>query len=237
MEGREATRPHGLRREASLLRAQLVDVIRASILEGEFAPGERLPERALRERYDVSRGLLREALQQLAAEALVELVPHRGPRVAVITPADAREIFAVRAVLEGLIAAAFARNADEGTMERLGETVALLAAEPDEGADPSRLVALKNAFYATLATGAGNRVAERMLTQLNNRVTLLRRVSLSRAGRLPQTKREIAALLEAIRRRDADAARTLSERHVERAADAAIAALEETGTAERTASR
>lgn len=215
----------GLRREASLLREQLVDAIRAAIVGGALAPGERLAERVLCERYGVSRGLLREALQKLAGEGLVELVPHRGPQVAVITAADAQEIFAVRGVIEGLIAAGFARAASDEILATLAATVRDLLAEPDEGADPARLLALKNRFYAILAEGAGNRVAAEILTQLHNRVTLLRRYSLSRAGRLAETKREIAAILGAIERRDPDTARALSEAHVARAAEAAIAAL------------
>ena len=50
------------------------------------------------------------------------------------------------------------------------------------------LLAAKNAFYAVLLEGCGNQVVGQILTQLNNRVTLLRRLSLSQAGRLPRAR-------------------------------------------------
>ena len=213
-----------LKREVSLLREQLTAALRTAILQGDHAPGQKLSERVLCERYDVSRSLLRETLQQLAAEALVELVPHRGPHVATITERDARDIYAVRRVLEGLVAAAFAQQADEADRARLARVADDIAAL-GEGDSPSRLLQAKNAFYAVLVEGAGNRVAAQLLTQLNNRITLLRRLSLSRSGRLAETKAEITAIVEALVRRDGDEARRLTERHVDRAAASAALAM------------
>jgi hypothetical protein len=80
------------------------------------------------------------------------------------------------------------------------------------------LLAAKNAFYAILLEGCRNRVVGQMLTQLNNRVTLLRRLSLGRAGRLPETLAELEAIVQAIEARDAKRAGRLCAAHVARAA-------------------
>ena len=61
------------------LHHQLVERTRAMIVEGEFAPGDRVPERALCGRFGVSRTPMREALKVLASEGLVELFPTRLP--------------------------------------------------------------------------------------------------------------------------------------------------------------
>jgi GntR family transcriptional regulator, trigonelline degradation regulator len=71
-----------VRREAAPLRSQVVDLLRRAIVSAEFAPGERLTERVLCERFAVSRTVLREALPKLEPERLVAIVPQHGPVVA-----------------------------------------------------------------------------------------------------------------------------------------------------------
>ena len=76
--------------------------LRDMIVEGEFPPGLRLPERALCETFGISRTPLREALKVLASEGLLELAPHRGARVAGLTATDVDELFPVMGALEAL---------------------------------------------------------------------------------------------------------------------------------------
>lgn len=213
-----------LKRHASLLREQLTAALREDILEGVLPPGIKLNERTLCARFEVSRSLMRETLQQLASEALIERVPYRGLRVAAITERDARQIYAVRSVLEGLIAAQFCANARAEHVARLSEAADAVAALTAHDA-PAALLAAKNAFYAAVMEGADNDVATHLLTLVNNRITVLRRLSLSRAGRLPAMQAEIAALVEALVAREAETARRLSEAHVGEASEAAMAAL------------
>ncbi|MBJ7328438.1 MAG: GntR family transcriptional regulator [Solirubrobacteraceae bacterium] len=78
----------------------LVAVLRERILEGELAPGERLVERELTERYAVARHTLRAALRQLHAAGLVTIEPNRGARVAELDPSELRDLFALRLALE-----------------------------------------------------------------------------------------------------------------------------------------
>jgi DNA-binding GntR family transcriptional regulator len=80
----------------------VVSGIRDMIVEGELIPGPRISERALCDRFGVSRTPLREALKVLASEGLVELTPNRGARVIRLTEADARDMFEVMGTLEGL---------------------------------------------------------------------------------------------------------------------------------------
>jgi DNA-binding GntR family transcriptional regulator len=91
----------------------LVLVLRERILDGELAPGQRLVERELVERYDVARHTLRAALRALAAEGLVTIEPNRGARVASLDPAALHDLFALRLALERE-AAALALGAHDG---------------------------------------------------------------------------------------------------------------------------
>jgi DNA-binding GntR family transcriptional regulator len=74
--------------------------LRHEILSGALAPGERLVEEHLTQRFGTSRAPLREALRQLAEQGLIEHLPRRGVRVAELSAADADELFALRNVLE-----------------------------------------------------------------------------------------------------------------------------------------
>lgn len=202
-------------REASSLRQQVTDRLREAILYGDFEPGEKLVERELCDRLGISRTLLREALQHLQAEGLIVTVPHKGPSVARITEAEAREIYQVRGALEALAAEGFARHAPDALVRRLRLHLNYLHT-PDAAAN---ILAAKNGFYDILLEGCGNRVVGKMLTQLNNRITLLRRYSLSHPGRLPDTLKELGEIVAAIEARDPDEAGRLCARHVARAAE------------------
>ena len=200
-------------REGVTLSSRLVAAIRDAILDGRLTPGQHLKERELCDMFQVSRSLVREAVQKLAAEELVTLVPHRGLTVTRIDRRAARELYRVRAVLEGLAFAEFTEHADEAAREELFRSAERLR-ELDEGDPPQALLDAKNAFYGCVLHGCGNRVVRQMFTQLNNRIVQLRRISMSRQGRLPETLREIDVIVDAVRRRDAPAARRAAEAHV-----------------------
>ncbi len=206
-----------INREGVTLSSRLVAAIRDAILDGRLVPGRHLKERELCEMFQVSRSLVREAVQKLAAEELVTLVPHRGLTVSRIDRQAARDLYRVRAVLEGLAFAEFTERASEATREALFRLAARLG-ELDAGDPPQALLDAKNAFYACVLEGCGNRVVRQMFTQLNNRVVQLRRISMSLPGRLAETRREIDAIVEAVRRRDPAAARQAAEAHVAAAA-------------------
>ena len=78
----------------------MADVLRQSIIDGEFAPGSRLSESALCERFAVSRNTLREAFRVLAEQSLIEHVPYRGVSVASPDMAAVIDIYRARRVIE-----------------------------------------------------------------------------------------------------------------------------------------
>src|SRR6202012_1793185 len=84
----------------STLRARIAERLRAAILAGDIPPGAPLVETALSERFDVSRGPLREALRQLIEEGLVVTMPYTGTHVAARAVDAVREIYSLRTALE-----------------------------------------------------------------------------------------------------------------------------------------
>ena len=80
----------------------LVERLRDLITGGELAPGAKIPERELCERFGVSRTPLREALKVLASEGIVALRPNRGAVVNALTIGELEEVFPVMGALEAL---------------------------------------------------------------------------------------------------------------------------------------
>jgi DNA-binding GntR family transcriptional regulator len=127
--------------------SRTVDAAYADLLEflqsGELGPGDRLGEVELAERFGVSRTPVREALQRLAAQGLVEISPNRGARVVSWSLQEMREIYDLRAMLEGKGAEwAATRMAEDqiDQLDRLCDEMESLAERPSpDSAQISRL--------------------------------------------------------------------------------------------------
>jgi DNA-binding GntR family transcriptional regulator len=113
----------------------------------------------------------------------------------------------------------------------LEQAVANLEAAAGEGG--ARLIEAKTRFYDQLLGACGNAVVGQVLTGLHNRVTLLRRTSMTQAGRLPQSLAEIRGIYERIAARDADGAEKACIAHIRNAAEVALAVLEKQSNQER----
>lgn len=207
------------------IRRQVEESVRRAIVDGRFKPGERLVESQLCRRLGVSRPIVREALRQLVAEELVVIVPHHGARVASVSADEARQIYEVRAELEGLAGRGFALHADDSALLELKTVVTELERACSASGGASSVLATKQRFYDILLTHCGNTVVREMFQRLNNRIGLLRSLSLSQKGRLPETVAEIKRLVDALERRDPEAAREACITHVQQAAANALRAL------------
>ncbi|MGE0799378.1 MAG: GntR family transcriptional regulator [Lautropia sp.] len=208
----------------ALIRRQIEDRLRTAILDGRFQPGDRLIERDLCERLNVSRTSLREALRQLESEGLIVLVPFRGPVVAGLTLEDARHIYQVREMLEGFACGAFATLASDDQRARLEDAYAEYVTAVGDGRLDA-LLDIKERFYAVLLEGCGNPIVRDMFRQINNRVRWLRGTSLSAPARPAVTRTELRKVLDAIAVRDGALARATGEEHVRSAAKVALALM------------
>jgi DNA-binding GntR family transcriptional regulator len=217
---------HGLgpvRQEAAPLRRKITSALRRAIETGALAPGSRLVEKDLCAELDVSRTSLRESLRELEAEGLVTN-GSKGLIVTAISPQEARNIYAVRGVLEGLLVEQFARQADGDAMARLDVAVADLASAYEE-AVIERIIAAKAELYEVLCAGADNFIVLELLSRLNTRINRLRFASLSQPLRAKASIAEIHALADALKRRDAAEARRIALGHIDAAAAAALGAV------------
>jgi DNA-binding GntR family transcriptional regulator len=211
----------GVRKLAAPLRLQVLDGLRHAIIDGRLAPGARLTERELTEMMGVSRTVIREALRQLESEGLITNVPNKGPVVRELSPDEAKDLYTIRAVLEGLAARLFVQNAEARELKDLAEALELVA-DAYQGGNAQDVLESKNRFYEVLFEGAGSETLSSMLGTLHARIWRWRALGLSHPRRSGSRSRAsvkgLRAMLAAIRRRDADAAERLTREEAQSAA-------------------
>lgn len=222
---------HSFRVTPQPVRRQVEERLREAIISSRFMPGEHLPDRLLCDLFGVSRGVIREAVRLLEAEGLIVVVPNRGPFVAFLSPAEATQVFEVRAVLEALAGQSFAERASAEEIAELRAVFEEIAATKP-GTDRMALLGLKRRFYDVLLRGCRNDYVARMLDQLLNRISQLRATSLSDPNRLPVSITELRRIVEAVERRDREGAWKACREHVMQAAQVALRILNEQSSTE-----
>lgn len=216
--------PMKVDREIKTLRVLALEKLRDAIVGLQFKPGERLVERALVERLGVSRTVVREALRHLETEGLVETIPHQGPIVAHLSVSAAAQIYELRSILEAAAARACALMAAEEDFARLSAALdSIRSGYADH--DIKRILDATTLFYEIMFLSGGKTVAWGIVQTLNARITHLRAMTISSAGRSTKGPSEMEAILTALRARDADRAERACLSHVTQAGDIALRIL------------
>ena len=148
--------------------------LRRAIIEQALEPGTKLPEDAIGEQFNVSRTIVRRALEMLAAEELVEIRPNRGASVLSPTLEQAYDLFSVRIDIERVVARRVCGNLSKEQVSRLNEHVTSEEhALRDGRSDYIRLAA---EFHVLLAELSGSPLLLRYVTQLIWRSALVLRL-------------------------------------------------------------
>ncbi|MDA5146281.1 GntR family transcriptional regulator [Streptomyces sp. AD681] len=188
--------------------------IRRALFAGDMVPGQRLIEQELSTSLNAARAAVREALQDLAAEGLVELIPRRGARVRIVTVEEALQITECRASLEGLCArraADLASVEDRGRLRRIGERMRAAVAS----GDLSTYSTLNTELHSSLAHMSGQAVAEALLNRLKGQMVRYQFRLALRAGRPGESLPQHLAIIEAIVTGDGPAAEAAVRAHLE----------------------
>jgi DNA-binding GntR family transcriptional regulator len=208
-----------LTQEPAPLRRKIVAALRHAIEVGEVKPGDRLVEKDLCQKLNVSRTSLREALRELQAEKLVTTVP-RGLIVAEISEDDAANIYQVRAALEGLVAAQFAEKGNEIDAHTLESAIDRLE-RAYRSNDFENILSEKKRFYDVICAGARNAIVRDILDHLSTRINQLRSTSRLNSKRGGESLAELRELARALFARNPKAARAAAIKHIDAAAKAA----------------
>jgi len=191
----------------------VADALRDAIVDGEFAPNQRLVEADLSERFGASRGSIRTALLELGAEGLVERVQNRGARVRAVSLAEAIEITEVRMVLEGLCAAKAATRLTEDDRDRL-RGIGTAMQEAVRSGDLLGYSELNRQLHALIRTLGGQSTAQAILERLRGQnVRHQFRLALH-PGRAAVSLPQHLEIIEALCAGEAEAAEAAVRRHL-----------------------
>lgn len=186
------------------------DAIREAIVRGRIKPGEQLSESSLAAEYGTSRTPIREALQRLEVEALVERLP-RGVQVRETSPEEIIDIYDVRITLEGAAARAAAERATELDRRRLR---AAQAEMEKIGSDPAARAEANRHFHEAIWAASHSPTLVDLLHRLNVHLVRYPTTTLEYENRWQEVLEEHTALLDAIDSHDALLAREIAERHM-----------------------
>lgn len=208
----------------TLIRHRIYERLRADILSCALSPGLEFREGELAEKFGVSKSPIRDALQRLEIEGLIEIEPRRGHRVAPISVADAEDILDLREILEaGALRTIVARASDEdlAAFDRLRDA---------DTSDIKAFAEYNRQFHLTLCEASGNQRLASSMAGLMENYDRLCIVSLSSGrdelGSMSDALADHNTIIDALQARNAAAAVRASARHVKKSRSTVMRGLE-----------
>ena len=196
---------------------QIFERLEGDILSGVYKRGEILTEMRICEELGVSRTPVREALKRLEQEHIIEDCG-KGMRVLSITAEDAACIYEIRSRVEGMAAAACARNISGKDLDAMRELVDLQAFYAERG-DSDRVKTLDSEFHEMIYRCSGSAVLYDTLTPLHKKVQKFRKAAVEQRSRAEVSVAEHRAVYDAIASGDAAEAERVMNAHVASARD------------------
>lgn len=183
------------------------------LYNGTYVPGQRLVEVDLTQRWGVSRGTVREALNRLAAEGIVVLNRHRGAAIRILDRAEMQDILAVLEMMIGMAARLAAQRINDGANRvRFTESFEALLAFRSRP-DSFELLQARNRFYRALSVVGANRELQALMSRMH--VHLLRvQLRALHAGLVTERFEDYARIGDAVLAGDPRRAELAARRHV-----------------------
>ena len=190
----------------------IVESLTRAIVEHRLLPGTKLAEQKLADHFGVSRTLIRQALFQLVQKRLIRMEPARGAFVATPSSDEARQVFAVRRMIEVDMTRNFVRSATPAQIKALKDHVTEEKAAVTRGDVPGRTDLLGD-FHVRMAELMGNAVLAQILSELISRCALITLMYQS-ANAAEHSVEEHAEILKAISAKDEKLAVRLMDEHL-----------------------
>jgi len=193
--------------------SEIADWIRSQIRARRLVPGQRLVEVDLIRQTGGSRFKVREALQRLAAEGLVDIEEFRGASVRNATMDEVRQLYHARGALEGICAADFTRRASDEQRAALSD-IALEMEECVAGHAPQDFARLNSKWHNLIMEGAGDHVIQGFVQRLNTPIHHLVFETFYRGERLRAAVQDHREIVDAVNANDPDRAERAMREHV-----------------------
>lgn len=195
------------------LTSAVTESLRQRILSGEFADGQQLRQEALSNEYGVSRVPVREALRQLEAEGLIQIIDHKGALVSKLSLDDVLELLEIRAMLESELLRAAIPCQDAADHAAAAETLHEFE-EALKGNDIRHWGELNSRFHLALYRAAKRPNTLALIEQLHNKTDRYTRMQILFTRTMEQAHQEHTQLLQMCRDGKADEAADFIRFHI-----------------------
>ncbi len=182
----------------------LASTLEEDIVFGVYAPGSRLVEDRILERFSTSRYIVRSAFAELEARGLVLHVPNRGAQVVELTPDDVEELYAIREVLETSAARMTPLPAPAETLARLDAVRERHEAAMKQG-DFRSVFRLNIEFHAIQYSTCPNRRLQEAIADYARKVHVIRAVKYGDSAHMAVVQKQHGDIVDALRGHDGDA--------------------------------
>lgn len=200
------------------LRERVVEILRDAILTGELKPGEALVETDLATQLGISRAPLREALQQLSAEGLIETIAYHGSRVKELTRKDVEELYSLRTVYETFAARRIIQQGSGEAVKQLHAIYEQMLAASTAG-DIRLLSLIDRNFHDTIIELSDHSLLRSSWSHVSLRVRQVMALSNRRMTSMNIIAQNHLRIVEAIGSGDVDLTVRLLEEHIASAGD------------------
>ena len=197
-----------------LLSQKVYRALKTEIIKGSLKPGTKLSEGKIAKQLGVSRTPIRETLKQLAAEGFVKMNPNQAVVVSNASLEDVQEVLQIRGVLEGLAARLATKIVNEEEIKELEKYQKQMEYYTNKY-DALAFSEMDAEFHELILNICGNNRLIRIRKNLSEQAHRYRIRSLSVPGRLKYSLKEHQEIIEALKRKDAEQADRLSQKHIE----------------------
>lgn len=209
-----------MNREAHISKDQVYEILVEEILNHDLKPGEALAERSLALRFGLSRTPIREVLQRLQSEQLVEMYPNQGAFVRRLTIRDVRDLFQMREALEPYATALAAELRPDDEINSLS-----LRVPSDEQAvplDPTELTSIGEELHDSIARWARNDLFSEFYVILRARTRLIRAMTKFRRDVEVTSLAEHREIVKLIQENDSEGAKKRMAEHIRRSRESVM---------------
>ena len=212
---------------------QIAEHINQDILCDKLPPGQRVSEQSIADRFQVSRGPVREALRLLEREGVIEIIPRKGAHVTLLTVAEVTELFNIRRSLMGLCVQLVAENITEDQFSQIRKWVAQMGKICQEPGVTEEYVSISYGLCLYLFEICGSKRLSGMLRSLARQSIRYSVLSLSSPERRVRSAEIWRGTLKAFQDHDGAAAEKFTRQSVEESRDEAISQLDKAAAAQQ----
>ncbi len=200
--------------DARVFRDRIEEAIFQALSTGDLKPGDQVNEAEIARQAGISRGPVREAIQHLVGEDILVSYPHRGTFVAEWTEKDIREIYSMRALLEGYAARLAVQIMTEEDLAGLCSIIDKMVQKAKEG-DEAGVFEYDILFHQCTCELTNNELLSRLLTNLRRRINFYIKLDETTTPSLEQYAQNHYLLLESLKSKDPEMAEAFFRDHLE----------------------